>query len=107
MSARQPAATQFIYAASKNDLEIVKENIDYTGRQTINTAFLCACVNGHLAVVKLLISHGAAIDYNPDTDWTALHRAAFRAQSRWRYRKSWVRFPWSTGGKTHFCSPWE
>ena len=23
-----------------------------------------------------------------------------RAQSRWRYRRSWARFPWSAGGKS-------
>ena len=86
MYVHRPAVTPFINAASKNDLEKVKEMILQRGfdSQTLNSALLCACLKGYLPIVKFLISHGAEIDYNNpdtdtdlDTDWTALHRAAF------------------------------
>ena len=43
-----------------------------------STAFLWACYNGHLAVARVLLEHGAVVDPATSIGWTPLIAASFQ-----------------------------
>ena len=77
-------SSPLLRAATVGQIRVVQEllnqldiDIDFRDPKCYGrTALHCACKNGHLEIVKLLIEHGASIDIADSNGWTPFFEAA-------------------------------